>query len=316
MIKKQIPLTKEYKGNNMNNSQVSHNFAHNSQTGKNGSNLFFEHNANGSRTIYSYGYHFGIAHIPNAQSNTVYFTMTSYSNTTAKHINHVWRAVSHMNIIYCPLDITEYFRYGKPTKNGIKRSLEWFERQIAETKSKHICARKYSYTSQIVRLLSNLETFAEAFKCKHLLTGKARKAIYNKYDYTQIVNLYFNPQQIEAHKQRKRNETERLKKREAKQIKAYKAFECDYLNTNATYLRLNGETIETSRGVKLNDMKQAQTLFNIAERCKRLNKPFTEHLRVMQYTLNKVTENGTIKIGCHTIPYKETETIAQKLNWI
>lgn len=300
----------------MNNSTIAHNFAHNSQTGKNGSNLFYEHNPNGSRTIYSYGYHFGIAHIPNAQSNTVYFTMASYSNTTAKHINHVWRAVSHMNIIYCPLHITKYFWLKRPEKNAIKDSLEWFERKIAETKSKHICARKYSYLPELVSLLDNLGTFAEAFKCKRLLTGKARKAIYNGYNAEQIEALYFNSEQIEAHKQRKRNETERLKKKQAKQIKAFKAFECDYLNTNATYLRLNGETIETSRGIKFNDMKQAQTLFNIAERCKRLNKPFTEHLRVMQYTLNKVTENGTIKIGCHTIPYKETETIAQKLNWI
>jgi hypothetical protein len=300
----------------MNNSQIAHNFAHNSQTGLNGSNLFYEHNTDGSRTIYSYGYHFGIAHIPSAQSNTVYFTLNNYSNTTAKHINHVWRAVSHLNIVYCPLDITEYFKFGKPTKKAIQRSLEWFERQISETASKHINARKYSYLDSIYSLIKRLETFAEAFKCKHLLTGKARKAIYDGYNIEQIEALYFSPYQIEAHKQRKRNEQERQKKKEAKRIKAFKAFECNYLNTNSTYLRLNGETIETSKGIKLNDMKQAQTLFNIAERCKRSNKPFTEHIRVMQYTLNKVTENGTIKIGCHTIPYTETETIAKKLNWI
>lgn len=300
----------------MNNSQVSHNFAHNSQTGLNGSNLFYEHNANGSRTIYSYGHHFGIAHIPEADSNTVYFTLNNYSNTTAKHISHVRRAISHMNIIYCPLDMTQYFTYGKPTKKGIKRSLEWFERSISETASKHINARKYSYLDSIYSYIKMVETFANAFKCKHMLTGKARKAIYNGYDIEQIEALYFSPQQIEAHKQRKRNEAERQKRNEAKRIKVFKSFDCDYLNTNATYLRLNGETIETSKGIKLNDLKQAETLFNIAERCKRLNKPFTEHIRVMQYTLNKVTENGTIKIGCHTIPYTETETIAQKLNWI
>lgn len=300
----------------MNNSQVSHNFAHNSQTGKNGNNLFYEHNENGSRTIYSYGHHFGIAHIPTPKSETVYFTMDNYSNTTVKHINHVWRAVNHLNIIYCPLDITEYFTYGKPTKRAIKDSLEWFERQISETASKHINARKYSYLDSIYSLVKKLETFANAFKCKHLLTGKARKAIYNGYNREQIQSLYFSPYQIEAHKQRKRNEQERQRKREANAIKEFKAFECNYLNTNATYLRLNGETIETSKGIKLNDMKQAQTLFGIAERCKRLGKPFTEHIRVMQYTLNKVTENGTIKIGCHTIPYKETENIAKELKWI
>lgn len=300
----------------MNNSTVAHNFAHNSQTGKKGSNLFYEHNSNGSRTIYSYGYHFGIAHIPEPESNTVYFTMASYSNTTAKHINHVWRAISHMNAVHCPFDITEYFTYGKPTKNAIKRSLEWFERSIAETASKHINARKYSYLYGILNHMDNLEKFANAFKCKHLLTGKARQAIYNGYNLEKIEALYFSPSEIEVLKQRQRKETERKKKREVKKIKAFKAFECNYLNTDATYLRLNGQTIETSKGIKLNDLKQAQTLFNIAERCKRLNKPFTEHLRVMQYTLNKVTENGTIKIGCHTIPYKETETIAQKLNWI
>lgn len=300
----------------MNNSQIAHNFAHNSQTGKNGSNLFFEHNSDGSRTIYSYGYHFGIAHIPTPESETVYFTLNNYSNTTSKHRSHVRRAISHMNVIYCPLDITQYFKYGKPTKKAIKRSLEWFESSINETASKHINALKYSYLDSIYYYIKMLETFANAFKCKHLLTGKARKAIYNGYNIEQIEALYFSPYQIEAHKQRKRNEIERQKKKEAKKIKEFKSFECNYLNTNATYLRLNGETIETSKGIKLNDIKQAQTLFNIAERCKRLNKPFTEHIRVMQYTLDKISENGTIKIGCHTIPYTETETIAQKLNWI
>jgi len=300
----------------MNNSTVAHNFAHNSQTGLNGSNLFYEHNANRSRTIYSYGYHFGIAHIPTPESETVYFTLKNYSNTTAKHISHVWRAVSHMNIIYCPLDITEYFTYGKPTKRAIKDSLEWFERQITETASKHINARKYTYLPELVSLLSNLETFANAFKCKHLLTGKARKAIYNGYDSNQIETLYFSPYQIEAHKQRLANEAERKKKKEAKQIKAFKAFECDYLNTNATYLRLKGETIETSKGIKYTNLQEAKVLFNIAQTCKQMGKPFEKHLRVMQYTLNKITENGTIKIGCHTIPYKETQTIAKELKWI
>ena len=273
----------------MNNSTVAHNFAHNSQTGLNGSNLFFEHNSDGSRTIYSYGYHFGIAHIPTPESETVYFTLNNYSNTTAKHINHVWRAVNHLNIVYCPFDMTEYFKFGKPTKKAIQRSLEWFERQISETASKHINARKYSYLDSIYSLIKRLETFANAFKCKHLLTGKARKAIYNGYNREQVQSLYFSPYQIEAHKQRKKNEIERQRKNEAKRIKAFKAFECNYLNTNTTYLRLNGETIETSKGIKLNDMKQAETLFNIAERCKRSNKPFNEHIRVMHYTLDKVT---------------------------
>jgi hypothetical protein len=161
-----------------------------------------------------------------------------------------------------------------------------------------------------------LETFAEAFKCKHLLTGKARKAIYSGYNIEQIEALYFSPYQIEAHKQRKKNEIERQRKKEANAIKEFKAFECNYLNTNATYLRLNGETIETSKGIKYTNLDEAKVLFNIAQTCKQMNKPFERHLRIMQYTLNKVTENGTIKIGCHTIPYTETETIAKKLNWI
>ena len=300
----------------MNNSLIGHNFAHNSQTGLNGSNLFYEHNTNGSRTIYSYGYHFGIAHIPEPNSNTVYFTLDNYSNTTAKHIIHVRRAISHMNVIYCPFDITEYFRFGKPTKKAIKRSLEWFERSISETASKHINARKYTYLDSVYYYKKMLETFANAFKCKHLLTGKARKAIYNGYNIEQIESLFFSPYQIEAHKQRIRNEQERQQKKESKQIKAFKAFECNYLNTNATYLRLNGDVIETSKGIKYTNLDEAKVLFTIAQTCKQMNKPFERHLRIMQYTLNKVTENGTIKIGCHTIPYKETQNIAQKLNWI
>lgn len=85
----------------MNNTQVSQAFAAQRKTSGKGSNLFFEYDV-----IYSYGYHFPIAMITEKYQDgrqVALFTMKSYSNTTAKHKNHVYSALVDANYFILPV---------------------------------------------------------------------------------------------------------------------------------------------------------------------------------------------------------------------
>lgn len=78
-----------------NNAEVVHAWAgRHSDDGKNpGQSIYFV-----GLTIYSYGSHFPMArHI---SFNDVLLTYDTYSNSTCKHQNEVWRSVSHKNTIY------------------------------------------------------------------------------------------------------------------------------------------------------------------------------------------------------------------------
>ena len=76
-----------------NNSDVAHFWANQNQESLSNANGSFYYQDD---IIFSYGSHFPIArHI---DGNTVLFTTDSYSNTTAKHINHTLRAVSHKKV--------------------------------------------------------------------------------------------------------------------------------------------------------------------------------------------------------------------------
>lgn len=73
----------------MTNSQIAEKFASGAEKG-NGSNMFIE-----GDVIYSYGFHFPIARRLNY--NTVLYTSKGYSNSTAKHKNHVLGALIDAN---------------------------------------------------------------------------------------------------------------------------------------------------------------------------------------------------------------------------
>lgn len=61
--------------------------------------MFWENRNDGTRRIYSYGHHFCISIIDPA-ADVVLFCTRGYSNTTAKHIGHVHRALYQNNIIF------------------------------------------------------------------------------------------------------------------------------------------------------------------------------------------------------------------------
>ena len=85
----------------MNNNKIAETFAKGKTSGR-GSNMFIS-----GDTIYSYGHHFPIAirttpELQRAIGKKYIFNMNGYSNSTAKHKNHVACALGYSNYIEVP----------------------------------------------------------------------------------------------------------------------------------------------------------------------------------------------------------------------
>lgn len=82
------------------NYTICHLFAQGEKDNANGNHIFFETERDGSRILYSYGYHFAIAKIDT--EGRCFFTSRRYSVTTTRHISIAEGATSHYKKIYCP----------------------------------------------------------------------------------------------------------------------------------------------------------------------------------------------------------------------
>lgn len=308
------------------NSDVAHNFAHQTGNKKNGSNLFYKVNENGSSTIYSYGTHFGISHIlePSKYGPFVcLFTLDNHSNSTAKHIHHVSSAVSHFEKIYVPEPVQNYVNWNGEIEAGphrIDSDLQYFNNELNDLIKKHIRARKYSYIDDIQELIQKVKNYADLFNCKHKLFGKIRTSIYDDIQTeSEILKTFFSDSEIQKVKDRKRERNERIKAEKKKQLKRFREFKANYLrNRNYIYLRVNGEVIETSKGLKFSqsDAKLAWAALQIAKKDnKTIERPITiSTVNNQVFQVEKVTPNY-IKSGCHTIKYNEAKRVAKQLNW-
>lgn len=81
----------------MNNKELAHKWAHQTNTRGTGSSFFYE-----GPVIYSYGHHFPVARIvrPKKGAPFVLFTSRGYSQTTARHKSLALSACSHMPVYF------------------------------------------------------------------------------------------------------------------------------------------------------------------------------------------------------------------------
>lgn len=290
------------------NYDIAHNFAH--QTGKKqrGSNIFYETNDKTS-TIYSYGYHFGIATILK-DTNTLIITDENYSRSTEKHRHIVRQATSHFTKKICvPVDTTFILRDGSVCKHDKKRVIQRFREQINMYVDAQVRARTRDYSNELGFLLRDLEAFCTYFKCKNLLSGHLRKIIVGKQEWKSV---FFSPEQIEKHKRNAKIRRERNAEYLRKSIEAFRNFDVRNINTQYTYLRYNEKrnVVETSKGMNLDDLDALRSLYKLMKKGAELQNV----TRIQGFNVNKLTPDY-IKAGCHTITRKEADKLAKQLNF-
>ena len=239
------------------------------------------------KSIYSYGSHFCIAKF--IDDKMLLFTERGYSNTTAKHINHVWNATSHIIKIHCAY----------PTGSHEQNFNFWLieaENSVAKLKN----ARKPEiYLTELQRTKDKATKYAEYFGIDLPITLENVLKVTEK---TEVLE-YLETKQKYIDAENKRKETE-LKKQHAKELKLWKGFEKQslYLRNGFDYLRKDTDNFQTSQGVKIPIAVGLRFYNNLKNKSIKVGDKF------LYYTINEVTDK-LIKIGCHTITFKEINTI-------
>jgi hypothetical protein len=82
-----------------------------------------------------------------------------------------------------------------------------------------------------------------------------------------------------------------------------------------TFLRLNDDTIETSKGANF-PVAHGKLAWAIVERCQRSQTAWRTNghtIHLGSYKLDSIDANGTVNAGCHRVPFAEIERIAKEL---
>lgn len=288
----------------LNNDNVAHTWAYQSQNEAYTPNRSFYFYG---PTIYSYGSHFPIAkHVTNSKGETaILFTSRSYSNTTAKHISHTYRAIPYKNeIIYC----------GDPTATANDNLFFWDNiiNGIYANLSK--AKKPEKYLLELSQLKDKIEKYCTFMGVEIPAPILVKLEITSKAESIEAVNKAkaLKAEQIAKEEKEKQKEIN-------KQIKKFRAFERFNLYGKFSYLRYNEATqrIETSQRIEI-PIEAAKRLYKtIKEALKDINNPTSqmlENLKILDYKVKNL-QKEFIEIGCHTIQMKEINKIAKQLNF-
>lgn len=216
----------------MTNQQIPHAWYYQEKESAKGSNLFFE-----GPTIYSYGRHFPIATLKN---DVVLFTTDTYSVTTAKHISLVRRAIpSFTTIIYCKHPDEASNGYHSKNIESFKRTLESIKKDLGKARKKETHIQNLSST------YNNIVKYYNRFSL-------------DISDYSEIQELINSPEAALLLTQKEKELTKAAKLKQEQQLNDWlegKTDSAPHLPFDS--LRVNGDTIETTRGL-LFDLQECE----------------------------------------------------------
>jgi hypothetical protein len=309
-----------------NNQEVAHVWASQSQSEGKCGNMFFE-----GPSIFSYGHHFEIARI--VKPGVVLFNDRSYSNSTSKHQNYTYQAVSHMKGYTVPsmtdhnMNVDAYMTSILNIVERIKRARSGFKWHFNSLK--HYQEKLLSYLEQFPNISSKRAIKAKIIAKKVFFTVTDLKKFKEKEDRNAEA-------QTKAHETRKHNQEIYFKNRsrveneneahiQALMEVAYRVWESVIADDTRTawlsgddqaqmpydgsvLLRLikNETEIETSQGAYV-PVSEAKALWYDMQ-----NKIDIKNRRIGSYTISGI-HDGKLIIGCHCIPLREVARMAVML---
>ena len=285
-----------------------------------GNNFYFRGN-----TIYSYGSHFPIAVHYNG---VVLFTLRGYSNTTAKHISYTRSAVSHKDLVYCdnPQDSANGFHDGSIN--------HWMEQIELNLQALQKAKKPEKYLSEIDRIKSEMKVYTDLFGVTLSDTQTKILNISDKSQYAELLKT--RAEAIAAQEKKEIAARKRMLKDGQKLYGEYRSAYWNYQETEFkknltryqrqaldqyhyslnyhTLLRTDGETVETSKGMKM-PVQVAKRYFSFYQRI--VNNGGCDgncNYKMLDYEVTKASEFGLV-IGCHSIPASEITHLAEQLKW-
>lgn len=292
-------------------SDVAHFWANQTQEhakSNGGGSLYFS-----GDTIYSYGSHFPIAkHVTNSKGETaVLFTTRTYSNTTAKHLYEVSRAVSHKNVIKC-------FRPDYTKRDNINEFAKAVESALRGLDR----ARKpEKYIQPAERILSDMEKYINFFGLNETDYNSAQEARNILYQATTGEYKQYLIDKAERIQKEKEEQDRKELAQSKRNIAKWRKFEGDgrlYGNvTGFDYLRYNAKDkrVETTQAVQIPEAIAKRAFNWIMNTIKSGGCAGNCEYSILDYKVSEVNAEK-IKIGCHTITMKEVVKLATALNWV
>lgn len=262
------------------NNEIFHVFNEQKQTeGKTSNrNIFFYNDK-----IYSYGYHYLLGEF--IDEKTILINNTGYSNSTSKHIT---------KLINATRDKKQFFTEQVEPKKVLVNLENWLNK-LPRAK-----INKQSYLSDISNTLDTYFAFFEYMK--------QPVSIINKEAHEKIASIkekfYTN---FENFEQEIKDQQKRQKEKDKEAIKEslikWKNNEINYFSnkTEKDYLRLNGENIETSQGVKISII-EAKRLLKLIDTKNIIGQRVDDRFIVRSF-------NTVLTVGCHNIDISEINYI-------
>jgi len=265
-----------------NNSDLVHTFNQQDQIeGRTQNNGMFFYKTK----LYSYGYHYLLCEF--IDQNTVIINNDGYSVSTSKHIGMITLATQ---------DRKQYFTQQIETKAALSNVKNWLDKVVRARSTNSINYYVDSINSTFKAYFDYLEYTKQKTKYKkyanHREIVRISESFYN--DFENLETRLKEAQIKQAAKNKKETE---------KKVKNWKKNELDWFrsSTGLDYLRLKGENVETSQGVKV-PIKEVKRLLNILDRGDIVGERVNDTYIVRSF-------NGLLKIGCHNIPKGEINYI-------
>jgi hypothetical protein len=274
------------------NSMLCHTWANQLQNFGKGSSMYFEGN-----TIYSYGSHYEIAQVIEAPNLTKVFFVNSngYSNTTAKHTNHVWRAIpDNFPVFKIPFKIRSSYYSGSRTHSFkveyLTEIINAMLLDVENTLTQQINARTYfGYFSAACQKFDDIVNISELFN----LPVPVRPS-------------NFLEAQIKAEHLRE-TQSIREEKKQSKELQKNLELLAKWLNHEyngqlyniPVHLRVSkdGKLIETTKGAKV-DFSAALRLLSKLRNSEDVNGYKIDGFTVLE------NNHKSVKIGCHQIDWQ------------
>jgi len=294
-----------------NYDEVAHFWANETQHEGHYAHMFFE-----GAKIYSYGYHFEIARITEDKNKkkVVMFTTREYSPTTGRH-KHITRgACSHLKTFTVPSfefhseNIEYYLKEIKETQASATRA-----RSRAEYLKGHLAGtiqKAYDYVTTFKGVSSKDKREIKKWNDKRL-----KGLLFSKVELEKIKKAYLNYREsVRLQAEKRAHELEEMKLEAIETLEQWKqGAEVQLINnwrvSVPICLRVKDNRIQTSKGAEIT-VKSALRLWECLK-TKGTQNPVGLTLD-NNYTVNNVTPE-IVSIGCHRIPVKEIERIAETL---
>ena len=268
-------------------ASLSHAWANQTHEIGKASAMFFD-----GPVIYSWGYHYEIARFiqaPNGE-NVVFINSNGYSNSTAKHTNHVSRAIPQ-NITKYYVPFVSSYGYGQREQGiNINKLPAIIENMYINCKNycfDQIKARtNTSYFRQAASLYSNILEICLLFNLEAPNMPDNYIEAENKYNF--LINTQTQRENIKA--------ANELEKNKELLIKWLNHEHNGQLYNIPVHLRISkdGQFIETTKGAKV-DYAKGFELFN-----RLVNKENVNGHKINGFTLLE-NNSEALTIGCHVI---------------